>query len=161
MLCIYQYSVHNLYKQGLFELFIVYWPSRHNNVKYKDREILGINISLHTINTTVGILKFMHIEDIKAATEEDTEFQTLKRYIIRGCQHYHGNSGARGRQVMPYEYELAIIDGTALKVKHIIIPYFLWRQILQQLHSNHLGIEKTFLLAGESVYWINMNSDVM
>ena len=33
-------------------------------------------------------------------------------------------------------------------------------QILRQLYSNHVGIEKTRLLACELVYWINMNADI-
>ena len=33
-------------------------------------------------------------------------------------------------------------------------------QILKQLHSNHMGIEKTRLLVYKSVYWVNMNADI-
>ena len=33
-------------------------------------------------------------------------------------------------------------------------------QILRQLHSNHIQIEKTRLLASKSVYWVNMNADI-
>ena len=33
-------------------------------------------------------------------------------------------------------------------------------QISKQLHSNHMGIEKTTFLAYKSVYWVNMNADI-
>ena len=33
-------------------------------------------------------------------------------------------------------------------------------QILDQLHSNHMGIGKMWLLIRDSVYWINMNTDI-
>ena len=33
-------------------------------------------------------------------------------------------------------------------------------QILSQLHSNYMGIEKTWLLAHESIYWVKMNADI-
>ena len=33
-------------------------------------------------------------------------------------------------------------------------------QVLDQLHSSYMGIEKMWLLARESVYWINMNADI-
>ena len=46
-------------------------------------------------------------------------------------------------------------DGTAMKGKRIIIPFLLQRQILQQVHSTHIGMEKTMLSVHESVYWIN------
>ena len=33
-------------------------------------------------------------------------------------------------------------------------------QLLNQLHSNHMGIEKTRLLACKSIYWIGINADI-
>ena len=32
-------------------------------------------------------------------------------------------------------------DGIVMKGKHVIIPYLLEKQILEQLLSNHIGIE--------------------
>ena len=32
--------------------------------------------------------------------------------------------------------------------------------MLQQLHSNHMGIEKIKLQVHELVYWLNMNADI-
>ena len=52
-----------------------------------------------------------------------------------------------------------MIDGIALKSKCIIVPSLLQKQILEHLHSNHMGIEKICLLIRESVYWTNMNAD--
>ena len=56
--------------------------------------------------------------------------------------------------------ELPIIDGMSMEVKRGIIPVQLQKQILQQLFSNHMGIEKTRLLACESVYWLNINASI-
>ena len=33
-------------------------------------------------------------------------------------------------------------DSTAMKDRRIIIPFLLQKQILEQLHTNHMGIEK-------------------
>ena len=60
----------------------------------------------------------------------------------------------------PMRHELAMIDGVAIKGKHVIIPSQLQTQILRQLHSSHMGIEKMGLLAHKSVYWVNMNADI-
>ena len=53
-----------------------------------------------------------------------------------------------------------MIDGIAMKGRIIIISFLLWRQILEQLHSNHMGTDKARLLPRESVYWVNMNADM-
>ena len=55
---------------------------------------------------------------------------------------------------------MAVIDGIVLKGKHVIIPEILKTQALYQLHINHMGIEKTKLLAHESIYWVNLNDDI-
>ena len=60
----------------------------------------------------------------------------------------------------PISHELAMINGTAMKGKRIIIPFMLWEQILEQLHSTHMGIEKIRCLARKSGYWVNMNVDI-
>ena len=53
-----------------------------------------------------------------------------------------------------------MIDGLILKGKCIIIPNGLKEQKLNQLHTNHMGIEKTKLLACECVYWPSINADI-
>ena len=32
--------------------------------------------------------------------------------------------------------------------------------MLEQLHTNHMGIEKMHLLIRESAYWVNMNANI-
>ena len=47
-----------------------------------------------------------------------------------------------------------------MKGRHVIIPEKLKTQKLDQLHVNHMGTEKTKLLACKSVYRININDDI-
>ena len=51
-------------------------------------------------------------------------------------------------------------DVIAMKDRRIIIPGTLQDKALKQLHWSHMGIEKTRLLAYESIYWININADI-
>ena len=43
---------------------------------------------------------------------------------------------------------------------HIIIPTSLKQQVLDQLHTNHMGIEKSKLLTCKYVYWSTINADI-
>ena len=47
-----------------------------------------------------------------------------------------------------------------MKGRHIIIPAGLNQQALDQLHLNHMGIEKMKLLMHESVYWVDIYTDI-
>ena len=41
--------------------------------------------------------------------------------------------------------ELVMINGIAMKGKRITIPFVLQEQILEQIHSNHMGIKMRLL----------------
>ena len=41
-----------------------------------------------------------------------------------------------------------------------MIPERMRGTILSQLHKGHQGVEKTRMLAGESVYWTRINDDI-
>ena len=46
-----------------------------------------------------------------------------------------------------------------MKGRCIFIPEVLNPQVLDQLHINHMGIDKTKLLAYESIYWASINNN--
>ena len=61
----------------------------------------------------------------------------------------------------PIRHELAMIDGISMKGKGIIIiTFLLQRQILEQLHSYHMGFKKMSHLVRETVYLMKMNADI-
>ena len=62
--------------------------------------------------------------------------------------------------ILAHGNELVITDGIVMKSKWISITFALQTQILDQLHSNHMGIEMMQLFTKESAYWINMNADI-
>ena len=55
------------------------------------------------------------------------------------------------RHYWPIRSKLTVIDGITMKGKRIIHPFLTQKQTLQQLHSNHMDMEKKRLLAHESV----------
>ena len=55
---------------------------------------------------------------------------------------------------------MQVIYGVFLKVRCIIIPESLQRQVLEQLHINHMRIEKAKLLVCKLIYWIGINIDI-
>ena len=42
----------------------------------------------------------------------------------------------------------------------MIIPTSLWKKGLDWLHTTHMGIQKTRLLAHKSIYWVNIHADI-
>ena len=85
---------------------------------------------------------------------------TTKSFIIAGWHDTKDKLHADLRPYWSYWDELMVIDGIILKGRHIVIPNSLRQQVLSQLHTNHMGIEKTKLLSFESVYWSSINADI-
>ena len=75
----------------------------------------------------------------------------IKKYIIRGWPHTREAEEPEAEKNWLIRYELAMINGTVMKGKCIILPCLLQKQIMEQLHSNHVGIEEICLLE-RSVY---------
>ena len=61
------------------------------------------------------------------------------------------------RPYWTFKVYLAVIDGIIMNGTHLII---LKKLALELLHINYLGIEKTGLLAHESICRINMKADI-
>ena len=55
---------------------------------------------------------------------------------------------------------MALINGIIMKGRHVIKPDILKTQAVDQLYVNHMRIEKTKLLACESLNWVNINDDI-
>ena len=100
------------------------------------------------------------IEEIQHALLQDVHLQELKTFIIAGWPHTKDELHTNNRPYWLYRDELAVIDGVILKGRCIIIPDSLKQQVLVQLHTNQMGIEKSKLLTHESVFWHNINADI-
>ena len=98
--------------------------------------------------------------EIQQVSAQYDHLQELKNFIISGWPDTKDELHADLRPYWSYRGELVVIDGIILKGRHIVIPGSLKQQVLAQLHTNHMGIEKTKLLAHELVYWSNINADI-
>ena len=58
-----------------------------------------------------------------------------------------------------FRNDTAVLDMIAMKGRRIIMSSSLQQRALNQLHINHMGIEKTGLFACLSIYWTYINND--
>ena len=159
LLKIHQYRVQIIYKPGP-EIFIADWLSRHNHVEGKDKPIKDMDIQVDAIQNTTDLLECISMAEIQQASSQDDHLQQLKSFIIAGWPDTKEELHTDLRPYLSFKEELAVIDGVIRKGRCIVIPNSLRQQVLNQLHTNHMGIEKTKLLAHESVYWSSINADM-
>ena len=155
----YQYRDQIIYKPGN-DIFIADWLSRYNHIEGKDRPIKDTDVWVDAIQSATDILEYTSVAEIQQASTKDDHLQKLKILIIAGWPDTKDMLQMDLKDYWSYRDELAVIDGVILKVRCIIIPTNLRCQILEQLHTNHMGIANTKPFACESVYWPSINADI-
>ena len=159
LLKIHQYRVQIIYKPGP-ESFTADWLSRHSHTQGKDKPIKGMGMQVNMIQTVTDMPECVSMAEIQQASSLNNHLQQLKGTIISGWSDSRDKLHMDLQPYWSYRDQMAVIDGIILKGKHIIIPSSLKEQVLSQLHTNHMGIEKTKLLAWECVYWPSINADI-
>ena len=84
----------------------------------------------------------------------------LSEYTLCGWSSIRAEIQKELQVYWSFRDEILIIDGMPMKGERIIIMESLQGKVLNHQHMNHMGIEKTRLLACKSIYWINMNADI-
>ena len=57
--------------------------------------------------------------------------------------------------------ELYVVDGVLLKQQTIVITVVMRKTILNLVHEDHMGIEKSKRRARETLYWPKMGDDII
>ena len=159
LLRIHQYRVQIIYKPGP-DIFIADWLLSHNHVEGKDKAIEDMDVQVDAIQSTTDMPECVSMAEIQQASVWDDHLQILKSFIISGWPDMKDKLCADLRPYWSYRGELVVIDSIILKGRCIDISNSLKQQVLNQLHTNQMGIEKTKLLAHESVYWSSINADI-
>ena len=160
-----------LYKPGL-QLFIVDWLSIHNHEMDRDKEIPGMCITTKAI-VMHGYTRLYDGRRKKITILDDEHIGMLSELILYGWEHIgmlselilYGwplTKAEVQEDLQPYwsfRDEIAVIDGIAMKDGRMMSAV-LQEKALKQPHLNYIGIEKTRLLAHESLYLVNMITNI-
>ena len=102
-------------------------------------------------------------QTLRDETRKCPMLSALSKVIFQGWPEKMRNLPRGLRSFWSYRDELGIEDGVIFKGKQVLIPESMRPDILRQLHQGHQGhqgIEKTRMLARESVYWQKINEDI-
>ena len=122
--------------------------------------IWDIDIRVDAIENATDIPEFISILQFQQAMAQDKHLQHLQNIIITGWPSTRDQLHINLRPYQFYRDVLAVIDGVVMKGRCIVVPQDVQKQVLDQLHLNHMGIEKMKLLMCKSVYWVNINTNI-
>ena len=100
------------------------------------------------------------LETIKRASNQDDEVQSLLHTILNGWPECKDETPENVQPYFALRDTLSCEDGLILKGERILIPKSLRKEILQQLHSAHLGLDSMLRRARATVFWLGMTTDI-
>lgn len=112
-----------------------------------------------------GLLTTMPITDrkrllMKQETAKDPVLRQLLVIISQGWPIQKGNCPLDLIPYWNYRDELVVADGLVLKGMRIVVPSSLQAEMLEKIHTGHLGMEKCKRRARAVMFWPKMNLDI-
>ena len=99
-------------------------------------------------------------QELKTATDTDTEFQILREQIIKGWPDTRNKAPPEARPYWDYREELTVYEGILFKGEKVMIPKSMRDGILKLIHSSHQGIVRSKQLARDVLFWSGMNKQI-
>ena len=151
----YDYSV--MYRPGS-QMVISDTLSRLPNPKDTGNVTLDIRVD----DITLDLIHFSPEKQhhLRTKTRECPVLNALAEVIYTGWPESIKELPTDLRPYWSFRDMLGIEDGVIFKGKQVVIPSSMQPELLKQLHVGHQGIEKTRLLARETIYWPGINDDI-
>jgi len=90
----------------------------------------------------------------------DESLQVLKDTIIQGWPLKRENCSPLAKPYFDFRDELSVQDGILLRGERAIVPKTLRTDMMQRVHSSHIGIAGCLRRANECMYWPGMQADI-
>ncbi|CAC5417169.1 unnamed protein product [Mytilus coruscus] len=103
---------------------------------------------------------FEDIPEVRTATAEDAELQTLVNIINEGWPQHRDRVPYCTLPYFEWRDELSIQEGIVVKVEAILIPKLLRHDMKNRLHSAHLGYDSMMRQARGTIFWPAMAKEI-
>lgn len=119
----------------------------------------GMDVHVHTVLKSIPISD-CKLEQVRNATVKDPQLVMLKQIILAGWPECRKSCPPLVLDYWNHRDELTYTNGLILKGTKIVIPKDLRSEMLDRIHSGHMGIEKCLSRARDILFWPKMSTDV-
>ena len=97
---------------------------------------------------------------IAKQSAKDAIISMVMRHTREGWPPKSNNEGTELQRFRQLADNLSTINGCLVYGSRLVIPTCFRRQVLEQLHTGHFGMQKMKQLARTAVYWPNIDEDI-
>ena len=124
----------------------------------QDDETLEENFDVNSLS--IIPMSDQKVAQLKEATNNDPQLQLLSSFIKAGRPSSKHDIPKDCLPFWNYRGELSLCDHVIFKGERIVIPKSMQSEMLQYIHSSHLGIEKCKCRARDVLFWPGMTSQI-
>ena len=118
-----------------------------------------VKFYVHTILTT-DLISRDNMVNLVSETNRDETLQLLKKFVKNGWPLNRKQVPDVLMPYFPHRDILSVFQDVIVKGTSLVIPRSLRKQYLKLLHSHHVGIDKTKLLARNNIFWPGLNAQI-
>ena len=114
---------------------------------------------------TIHLARFLpviedRLQDLRRETQMDETLMKLTKVILTGWPDISAHVSTSLQPYFNIRDELTVQDGILFKGERILIPETMKMDMLQRIHSSHIGVEGSLRRARENLFWLGMTKDV-
>ena len=157
LLTLQQYDLKVVFKPGV-QLVVADTLSR----AYLDETLEELDSRVTVIFLEYLPVSEQKYEQFKRETENDTEFQTLRKVVMEGWPNEKSKIPTELIKYWNYRDrdEILCDNGVMFKSPKLIVPKTLKHEMLELIHESHLGMVKIKSRAKDTIFWPGMCSDI-
>ena len=120
----------------------------------------SIDLHIHTVLSTIAISD-RKLEQVRRMTSNDPQCQTLTKVILSEWPEMRSDCPSNILEFWNHRDELSVSENIIFRGQKIVIPRELRKEMLEILHTGHMGVEKCLSRAKDVMFWPKMTSDVI
>ena len=162
MMQLQKYNLKVIYKRGS-EMYIADTLSRAylsapNQISVEEQEFTR---AVENVKMTKYLsISPERLQEIQEKTREDATLQDLTKNVENGWPDQRNKVSPRIRTYYKLRDELSVQDCILFKGERVIMPVSMRAQILEKIHSSHIGAEGCLRRAREVVFWPGMTTEL-
>ncbi|XP_060600965.1 uncharacterized protein K02A2.6-like [Ruditapes philippinarum] len=114
---------------------------------------------VHTVQKQLHITD-QRIENIRAETCKDAQMKILKKTILNGWPESRSMCKQSILDFWNHRDEISVENDLIFRGHTIVIPKILRNELVQKVHTGHMGITKTLERAKDSIFWPGMSKQI-